>query len=223
MGGFNIAVPQTQSYSAPNIQSEPNEGNSLIKYIRSLESFLGKSGPEDLAAGRGLINAGVQGTADAAKTMNPAVDYWTKLLSGDHAQVAQALAPEIKQLSESNQTAMNDTATFGGRGGGRTEAMTKLPFQTAGQVNNLVAGARTNAAAALPQATSIQGQLAGQIGQFGMGQAGFGINGLQLASNTGLGVRGQDVAEHGQMMDMATKTAGMASSHFKIPGIPGGG
>lgn len=195
MGAFSIPLSAPPQYTQPNIVSEPIEGNSLTQYIRSLADYLGKQGPSTFQQGQNNVQSGIAGTANAAKTINPAVDYWTKLLSGDHSKIAEALAPEIQAIQAQDAQALQTTSTMAGRGGGRTAQLQQLPFATAGKEQNLVSSVRPQAAQALPQLGAVQGQLAGQIGQLGTAQTAAGGNVLNLASGTQLGVRGQDVSE----------------------------
>lgn len=195
MGAFSIPLQQPPQYQTPNIVSEPIEGNSLTQYIRSLADYLGKQGPSTFQQGQENVQSGIQGTANAAKTINPSVKYWTDLLSGDHSKIAAALAPEIKAIQDQDAQALQTTSTMAGRGGGRTAQLQQLPFATAGKEQNLVSAVRPQAAQALPQIGAVQGQLAGQIGQLGTAQTAAGGNVLNLASGTQLGVRGQDVQE----------------------------
>lgn len=195
MGSFSIPLQQPPSYTAPTVQTEPIEGNSLTQYIRSLANLLAGQGQQTLNTGQQNVQSGIQGTANAAKTVNPAVDYWTKLLSGDHSKVAEALAPEIQAIQSQDAQALQQSTTMAGRGGGRTQTLQQQPFNTAGKVENLVSSVRPTAANALPGIAGLQGQLAGQVGQLGAGQSQLGAGFLQLGAGTQLGVRGQDVSE----------------------------
>lgn len=202
MGAFSIPLQQPPQYAQPNIVSEPIEGNSLTQYIRSMADYLGKQGPQTFQTGQQNVQSGIQGTANAAETINPAVKYWMSLLSGDHAKVAEALAPEIQAIQAQDAQARQQSTEMAGRGGGRTQTLQQQPFQTAGKIQNLVSGVRPQAAQQLPGIAGVQGQLAGQIGQFGTAQTGAGAGLLQLGSGTQLGVRGQDVSEGGQNKDL---------------------
>lgn len=195
MGSFSVPLQQPPSYTAPTVQTEPIEGNSLTQYIRSLANLLAGQGQQTLNTGQQNVQSGIQGTANAAKTVNPAVDYWTKLLSGDHSKVAEALAPEIQAIQSQDAQALQQSTTMAGRGGGRTQTLQQQPFNTAAKVENLVSSARPTAAAALPGIAGLQGQLAGQVGQLGAGQSQLGAGFLQLGAGTQLGVRGQDVQQ----------------------------
>ncbi len=195
MGAFSIPLQAPPPYTTPNIVSEPIEGNSLTQYIRSLADYLGKQGPSTFQAGQNNVQSGVQGTQAAASTVNPAVKYWTDLLSGDHSRVAEALAPEIQAIQAQDAQAQQQSTEMAGRGGGRTQTLQQQPFQTAGKIQNLVSGVRPQAAAALPGIAGLQGQLAGQVIGAGQGQTAAGGNLLQLGSGTQLQVRGQDVSQ----------------------------
>jgi len=173
----------------------PGSGqNSLEQYLRSLTNYSGQQGQNILNNAQGYINTGTGG-------VNQSMGYWGDILSGNKAQMAQALSPELQASNAQFQNSRNALNTFAPMGGGRASAMGQLPFQQAQTNANIIASLR-------PQAAQQLGQLGMGQQNFGMGQQGIGSNLLQMTLNNLLGGRGQDVEETGQNKNLASNMAG---------------
>lgn len=92
--------------------------------------------------------------------LGQAMDYWSKLLSGDRTAMAQTLGPEVQQISQGQQNALTNVSQFTPRSGARATTMAQLPFQQARDVGNLYASVRPAAAQNLGNLGVGTGQLA---------------------------------------------------------------
>lgn len=118
------------------------------------------------------------------KGMNAAMGYDTGILSGDPAQVAMTLSPEIKAAQEQAQQNKNTVAQFGNRGGGMNAVMAGLDDATRAKLISLMGGLRQGAAQNLGQLGTANLQL-GQQGT--MDQAALSQQRLQNWMNSILG------------------------------------
>lgn len=189
---------------SPSLAPEPISGDSLTQFIRALAN-------STAARGNTLVDQGTQAIGKAQDTLHPAVDFWTKILSGDKNAISEAIAPAAEQLHQSYDTARQTAATLAPRGGGTTQANAQLPFQEAGQLTSLVSQLKPAAASALPGIANAQGGLA-QILQ------NSGLNLSNLAANVQLTRRGQNVAETGQNKTLASSLASSLLSPFAAEG-----
>jgi hypothetical protein len=158
---------------------EPVTGNSLTQKIRSLTN-MGGAGAET------MYNAG-------NKNLGQAVDYYSKILSGNRASIMEGLSPEIQSIVGQYKNAGRAGAQFGVRGGGRAQGLQNLQYAPLQAIQNLIAGVRPQAATAM---------------------TGIGENQLQLFQNLlstalqgSLTKSGQDLTESGQNKQMATTLA----------------
>lgn len=156
----------------------------------------------------GAANAGIN---TALGELGQTGNYASNILSGNRQAVTQAMAPEINSVtSQANQLKKQQAAMGTSRGGGTNAGNQQLGTQTAGQVSNLIAQAR-------PQAAQLLNQTAGTTGQIGTAQ-------LQAAGNL-LGIGGnaanaqENAANTAQQManqqnNMAGGAAGDLASMF---------
>jgi hypothetical protein len=172
-GGFTQALgglgPQ-----AGGLTPEPIEGNTLTKYLRSLTNWGGQAGQQ-------AFGAGGQGVGQA-------MDFWGNILSGNRGAMAQALSPEIQSATSGFEQQRRALDQFAPMGGGRAAQGAALPYREAGQISNLIATLR-------PQAAQQQGQL-------GLNEQQLGGNMMQTILQALLGRRGQNV-----QMDIANRQA----------------
>jgi hypothetical protein len=229
-------------------------GNSLTQMMRSLQNYLTTQGANTYGQGMDITGAalpgfnvagdttgtalGTTGTAldtsrAASSTLDPAQDYWAKLLSGDQQTMMQAIAPTATQagLNYANAaTAANQNMPRGGYAGVLSAG---LPQAQAREVNTALYALQPKAAAGLTDIGQVRNQIAGTQGQIGGVQNQIAANQAQIANwlaslgidisklgltGTGMGLeslmtgRGQDVGEHGQAMSMASQLGSTALS-----------
>ena len=95
----------------------------------------------------------------AGRSMNPVVDYWSKILSGDRGQATSMMAPELNRISEGYGANTRAAEALMPRGGGRATVMQQLPYQQLRDQTTLMQTARPQAATNLLQAGSQAGAL----------------------------------------------------------------
>lgn len=83
--------------------------------------------------------------------LQPAVDYWTKVASGDRAAMSEAMAPQSEQLAKWLQQSKETVMTSVPRGAARDYALAQLPMQAATQAAKSLGEARQQAFSVLPE------------------------------------------------------------------------
>lgn len=122
-----------------------------------------------------VISGGNSNVADARKTLQQPLDYWSKILSGDRNAAVSSLSPEINTITSQYDTALKSINELSPRGGGRNSTMQDLTFKKAGDVSRLVDGARPTAAGAVTDIGSRIGNLGTTQLQIGSGSLSSGI------------------------------------------------
>lgn len=215
-------------------------GNSQTQQLRSLQNYASTQGAQTFGEGRDITSTGIQGfgtagdsagegmgtTRNALATLSPAEDYWTKLLSGDQKTMNQAISPIATQAG-TNYANLSTQASQGlPRGGyagvlagGLPQAQTRevneslFKLQPTAATNlNAIAGTKNAIAGTQGNIAGVQGQIANWLSSIGIDVSKLGQGFLQMATDSLLGMRGQDVAEHGQSMQLAGQAAGTAGS-----------
>ena len=220
-------TPRTSSAFVP----QPIEGNSLTRQLRSLTNPLGPQSQEYQNFGQGMVGAALPGfeaagttSEKALSTLQPSVDYWTRILSGDKTAQLEAIAPQVEQIQAGYQGALQGASKNMARGGYASTVMAQLPFQQARDVSGVLAQLQPQAAEALVKAAQTQGsiaevqsRIAATLAQLGLSETQLGMDIYNALMKALLEGRGQDVAEHGQMMGLA----GTATTAFS-QGLTGG-
>jgi hypothetical protein len=139
-----------------------------------------------------LSQTGFGTTQTGLQTLQPSIDFYSKILAGNPIATTQALAPTASNIAAITSGA-TDQASRGMPGGGyRAATLAGLPFAQAQQVGNA-------ALALQPQAAQQLAALGGQQAQIGAEQASIG----QGIAGTGLGIGGMGTtltAQGGQML-----------------------
>ena len=120
------------------------------------------AGKQALGAGQGILNSG-------AGTTQAGTNFFNTLLNGNQANTTALLQPNIQQIRNSDQNAIQAASTLMPRGGGRSSTLFQQPFMNNQQIGGLYNTARSGAAGQLAQIG--QGQQ-----QIGLGQQGIGAN-----------------------------------------------
>lgn len=238
-------LPPPPAALSGGLYNEPAEGNSLTKSVRALIAYLQGQGQQSFGYGNELIGQGAQGVGAASgttgaalrdldtsgETLSPALQYWQGILSGGKA-ATDAIAPVASQVGKNLATATRTVDRDMPRGGYAASLRASLPVTAAGQVNDAllqlqpfaaqqvqgISQQQANTGGLRNQIAGNQGNLAGLLGQLGLGTAGLGAGLLGQASNNQLTVRGQDVQGDANS-PTSTLTKGLAG----IPGAAAGG
>lgn len=196
LGGFR------NSNSPSRVASEPIEGNSLIRFLRSSFNDMSRTGQNQMESGQNLFQTSVQG-------FQPSVNYWESILSGNRNAMANAVAPAATQISANYDRARDQASRNLPRGGYSAVMQAELPFKKAAEINTHMQQLQPMAA------QQLQG-IAAQLSSLGLSQQQIGAIMRSLVVQGQLGVRGQDVAEHGQMMGLTGSLADTAASLFQL-------
>lgn len=112
----------------------------------------------------------------SSSTFQPAIDYWSKLASGDPATMAAAAAPTMLATGKQYQAARDSASTSMPQGGYRSTALANLPFQEAAQNNTYLQQLQ-------PQAASNLANIGSSTGALGSGLFGSVLGALSGAGS----------------------------------------
>lgn len=187
------SIPPVSS-STGGLSNEPVTGDSLTQFIRALANFTQTQGQNTLNTGQQLSGQAAGGLNTASQTLQPTVDYWTKLLAGDPTLTAQAIGPQAGQINSQYDAAKRGVETGGVRGGYSSGVAAALPFQKAGAIGGLIQNLVPQAAQGLQSAAQTQGGFSSILGNIGQGITNTGAGLLGLADQSQLARRGQNVS-----------------------------
>jgi len=181
--------------------------------------------PEQQARIKQMQDYGTEDVASSRKALDPALGYYGKLLSGDRGAAMEAVAPEVGTILGQYDTARKAVSQNAPMGGGRTRALASLPFQKLGAVQNLLFGARRDAA-------EKSASLGLNLGQQATSRLGAGLNaydsmlGRQLSAagvSDELGMRRAEI-EYKRQKDLGASIGGFINSILLgLPGLGKGG
>ena len=178
--------------------------------------FGGRKSPEEKTSVNDILGANQLGFSRAeglgpqaaaflsrgADAFTPAIDYWTKLLSGDRNEINTLLGPEISRINANYEGAKRTATQFAPMGGGRSQLLAEMPFRRGQDIGSLVANLRPQAAQQLStianqlsalglDAEQIINSILGGIGQRGSSLLDYGTKSRQLtAASTAAGAYG---------------------------------
>jgi hypothetical protein len=234
-GSTNIFGGAGGGSSAGGLQPQPvSAGNDdLTRYQRSAMNLQGTTAPGMIQMGGNLIGASMpitQGGIDmsgagfgttetALKTMQPGIDFYNKLASGDPLTMTQALSPTAQAIAQITAGATDQGSRGMAPGGYRAAYLSGLPFAQTAQLGEAAYQLQPAAAAALQQAGQAQAAVGGEQAQIGQGvaQTGLGVGqlgtvltgqGLQTLQNTiadilqkmGINIQGGTAATTSQIL-----------------------
>ena len=140
------------------------------------------------------LNPYMTGFLNQAQTgIQAPMDYYSKLLSGDKAAMAEAIAPEAQRIGSNYAMAANSARSNMARGGYASSTLANLPFKQAGETNTLLQLLRPNAAAAM-------GNLALGAGQLGNATGSNMISALGASNQAGQGILGTGTQQQGNLL-----------------------
>lgn len=192
--------------------------DSLTQFFRSFENAQAQSGQKKNAAGQaeygagiGDYGAGITGLDKSQHDLQPAIDYFTKLLGGNTAEVTSAIGPEIDQISSQFDQVRKMTSETAARGGGKASSQAQTPFTQIQQLTNLISQARRGAATGLTgaagQESSTASSRAGlglQRGSLGLQESSLGFQDLTSAIQAAESRKGFNIQESGSNKQLAS-------------------
>jgi hypothetical protein len=116
------------------------------------------------------------------KTTQPAINFWSQLLSGDRDAIASILSPETSAISNRYDQQAKSLVDFNPRSGALASSLVNLGNQETRDVSNLFNQVRPTAAQNLAQLGGLFGGVSAQQGGLGTGAFGqssqnlFGLN-----------------------------------------------
>lgn len=214
-----VATPNASvlaQYSTPSAEERENQA-----HVSDMARLLG-------GQGRSMYDV-------SNPTYRRAMDYYGGILSGNKANIAQAIAPEAEALAEINAGQQKGIEQGSLRGGARDTALDESGRQAAGRISALVPQARKDAAAAGSQlalsgmslGTQQEGASAGlysglagqqqQSREFGIQAemqnrfqaAGLDVQEKQLQLSAMLGMRGLDLQQMGLAINEKLQSRGL--------------
>ncbi len=186
-----------------SLTPEPIEGNSLTRYLRSINNQQGQQGNQAFGAGTALLGQGAGIVDRGVSTFQQPLDYWSALLSGDKTAMGKAVGPYAAAVGKQFENAGRAADTTLPRGGYRSTAQAELPTQKAGLISNQLLGLQPQAAQQMTGIASLLSSLGLDVGKLGLGEQGMGSQVIGQLLQSLLTGRGQDVSEHGQSMSLA--------------------
>ena len=134
--------------------------NDLTRAQRAGMNLLGGYGGQLVGGGQSLIPAGLDitqtglgaslmglgTTGTGLATLQPSIDFYTKLLSGDPTTMTQALSPTASNIAAITSGATDLASRGMPQGGARASTLANLPFAQASQVGNAALGLQPAAA-----------------------------------------------------------------------------
>lgn len=139
------------------------------------------------------------------QSAQPAVDYWSNILSGDKSAINSFLGPELSRIHTAYGAEKQSLAEFSPRGGARASGNIDLANREASTMGDFISKAR-------PQAAGALGGLAGTFGGLSEGFGGQAIGGLGSSANIGLDLNKEQEAirqRRAQMFAALGEAAGM--------------
>lgn len=177
--------------------------DSITQFFRSFENKQAQSGIAKDVTGQEGYAEGVQGLDKSQADLQPAIDYFTKLLSGDRATVTSAAQPQVDQIGQQFD-AVRSMTSLNPRGGGGASARAKSPTDQIAQITALINQLRGSAATGLTAATGQEAGTANSRGQLGLAESGLGFQDLQSAIQSVESRKGFNVQESGADKSMAS-------------------
>jgi hypothetical protein len=138
-------------------------------------------------AGNDLLTAGQGAYQQGLSDFGPALDYWNSILSGNKAQMENAIAPEKDDILSQYRAKRKQLAATGSRSGGTNESVAQSEFSQAGDVASLLQKLR-------PQAAKESSDIAGKIGSMGLQESDMGMQALAQMLQAGVTERGQTIS-----------------------------
>lgn len=203
---------------------EQIEGDSLTKYVKSMQNLMAAQGQQTYGQGQALLGPGMQvygqgqqGYQAGLGAMAPTLQYLTQLTKGDQADVSQAIQPEANRIKDSF-AAVRNMISAQPRGGGKAGVLAEAPYKEQQQIGDLASQARQGAAGQLGQFASTmaglglsQAQTGNEFMRTGLAESELGQQGLTNADQMALQRRQQNIASGGKMGMFVNLSEGLSN------------
>ncbi len=155
--------------------------NDMTRYQRSVTNLLGQSGAQTQAKGNTLTDTGT-------KELQPAIDYWSGILSGNKADIAAAASPELSATTAQFKNQRRVLDQYTPMGGGRSQSLASSRTAEAQTKSDIISKTRSGAAPQLAGAAQQQEALGLQQQSLGIEQLGQAIQ--AILQKMGLNIQG---------------------------------
>lgn len=136
-----------------------------------------QGGAKDLlSGGKSLIASGQQTTQQGLNTLQQPAGYWSRLLGGNRAAMAQATAAPRAAITDIYSGAQRGLERSNVRGAARDVASAELNREQAGKIAGLTTGIQPAAAGALSDIGTNMAEVGGRTSAIGGSLAGQGAN-----------------------------------------------
>jgi hypothetical protein len=154
---------------------------------------------------------------EAESSLQGPADYYSKLLSGNRAEMMGAVAPEMQTIADQFGQAKSNISKFTPQGGGQTSLLSELPFQQSRAGTELLEKVRPEAAKGMERVSAAQGALSGMVTGEGLqagSQAQNAINAQidALLGQQRLDAKGQEAAGKGMYQMLQQMLGGGVST-----------
>lgn len=155
-----------------------------------------------------------QFTGGAEQAFGDVKNWWAPIMSGDRRAIDMFLSPERGAINQGYQSAAQNVAMFGPRGGGRVSAMMNADLARQGQLSNLIYGARREGVNAMGQLGAMQGQLGSSMMGLGSQAAGVGSGAIGRSYGTMLDTMAKDQTMN-VLQGLGQNMGGLMTDFFK--------
>jgi hypothetical protein len=139
-----------------------------------------------LGTGGSSVGTGQAQQAQGVSALQPSLNYYSALLSGDPTATAAAIAPTTSGIMSQYDTAYKNLTDNAPQGGQRSGNIANLQGQEAGSVGSVIQNVQ-------PQAAQALGGLGLGLAGAGTAEQGTGQSALAQSLASLLGMRGQDI------------------------------
>lgn len=181
-----------------------NNQDSITQFFRSFENAQAQSGQQTTNTGQQGYATGMAGLAKSQTDLQPAIDYFTSLLSGNRASVTAAAQPQVDQIGQQFDQVRKMTSETSPRGGGKASAQAQTPYTQIQQITSLLNTLRGGAATGLTTATGQESSTANAQSQAGLAESQLGFQDLQSAIQSTESRKGYNIQESDADKSMAT-------------------
>lgn len=119
------------------------------------------------------------------ETIQPSIDYWSKILSGDRQAINEAIGPETTRIAQNYEGAKTAATQFAPMGGGRSQLLAEMPFRRGQDISALISTLR-------PEAAKQMSVIAQQLSAMGLD-----AEGIISSIIGGIGQRGASLLDYG--------------------------
>lgn len=166
---------------SPNVPQGPSKDQTS-----GAMGGLGATGTSGLNFMNSYGQQGQQGLNSGLNHLSPVTNWFQSIMSGNKAATMNQMQPQIQQINQGQNQALQTANSLAPRGGGRSATLFDAPFNAQKQIAEQYAGARAGAPAGLQSAATAEGALGSAAGGLGSAYGGVGAQANNGLLNYGL-------------------------------------